>query len=438
MLRRRTGSARIIMHLLAALAISLVVNFSYLLLLVVEQGPEGGSRREAPERELIEYEGWFSPDPNGHGYLISVSDQGVDSLYVTSNRVSRFQLKQGDYLKVKAEPSECGLPRLKMVLECNSEPFDEASLYHRPSRILAIGVQLLFYMGLSFLVILLFNSGGEQRRSGFGRYIRLTLFSILLAAGFFMVAPVERWHTGELVLNFQNGNRMDYVVMLRITFTVVVSLLYGYLLIIFNRGQHIALENEHLKNENLTARYNMLVSQVNPHFFFNSLNSLTMLVRDGQQESALHYIDRLAYVFRYILQNGQATMVPLGEELRFAEAYSELFKMRYAEKLNFEFEIEAGAEGLLLPALSLQPLIENAVKHNTITRQQPLTITLSSEGEWLVVSNPRRPKLAPEPGTGIGLENLKKRWELISGLTIEIRTTEERFEVRLPLLKREH
>ena len=179
----------------------------------------------------------------------------------------------------------------------------------------------------------------------------------------------------------------------------------------------------------------MLVSQVNPHCVFNSLNSLTMLVREQKQELALSYIEHLAYVFRYLLQNGQATLVRLSEELRFAEAYSELFKTRYAEKLHFEFRVESGLEEYLLPALTLQPLIENAVKHNTITRQQPLVVTISNEQDWLVVSNPRRPKLDPEPGTGIGLENLRNRWELITGLSVEIRSTEELFEVRLPLLK---
>ena len=433
MLRHKMGSSRVIMHLLAALAISLVVNFSYLLLAVVEQ-PGDSDRSREEGRPYIEREGRLHIDPNGHGYLLTPSDSGVDSLYVPQHRINRFQLTAGDYLRVKAEPTEGALPRLRVVLERNAQPFDQAALY-RPSQLLLFGVQLLFYMGLSFVVIFLVVAGAERRSASWGHYLRRTLWAIPLAVGFYMIAPVERWHTGELLFNFQNSGHMNYVVMLRVTFTVVVSLLYGYLLLIFNRGQQIALENEHLKSENLISRYNMLVSQVNPHFFFNSLNSLTMLVREQKQELALNYIEHLAYVFRYLLQNGQATLVRLSEELRFAEAYSELFKTRYAEKLHFEFRVESGLEEYLLPALTLQPLIENAVKHNTITRQQPLVVTISNEQDWLVVSNPRRPKLDPEPGTGIGLENLRNRWELITGLSVEIRSTEELFEVRLPLLK---
>lgn len=434
MLHKRSGTARWMMNLLAALAVSLVVNFSYLLLVVVEQTSEPETRDE----EFIEREGILHMNPNGHGYLVTLDEGGTgDSVYLSSFRARRFQLQDGDHLRVKAEPKPGALHSVKVVEERNGERFDEGKLYHRPSRVVVIGVQLLFYMGLALLIILICTWRGERHNFSPGFYLKRLVWSLLFATAFYMVAPVERWHSGELVLNFQNGNGMDYVVVLRVTFTVVVSLLYSYLLGLFHESQRMALENEHLKNENLTSRYNMLVSQVNPHFFFNSLNSLTMLVREGNQELALHYIDRLAYVFRYILQNGQTTLIKLGEELRFAEAYSELFKTRYAEKLNFEFRIEEGLEEYLLPALSLQPLIENAVKHNTITRQQPLTVTITGRGEQLTISNPRRPKLASEPGTGIGLENLKNRWELITGLSIEIVDTQEYFEVHLPLLKRE-
>ena len=91
------------------------------------------------------------------------------------------------------------------------------------------------------------------------------------------------------------------------------------------------VENEQLKSETLTTRYNMLVSQINPHFFFNSLNSLAMLVREGDEQKALTYIDQLSFSFRYIIRNGQNMLTTLAEELRFAEAYGDLFKNRYAD-----------------------------------------------------------------------------------------------------------
>ncbi len=422
------------MNLLVALAVSLVVNFSYLLLLLVADQPDE-PHRHGQRETFIEREGWLDVNPDGHGYLITLAEEGVDSLYVTQHRINWLQLQDGDQLIVRAEVVESGHPRVKAVLMRNGEEFDEAALYHRPSQGVVFAAQLLFYLGLSFLIITLLLSGGERRNYSNTFYLKRIFWCLLLAVFFYMVAPVQRWRTGELILNFQSNETIDYVVLLRVTFTVVVSILYGYLYGLLHKSQRIALENEHLKNENLTSRYNMLTSQINPHFFFNSLNSLAMLVREGETDGALTYIDRLSYTFRYILQNGQATLVPLKEELNFAEAYGYLFQTRYADKLFFDIEVDEAAREYLLPALTLQPLLGNAVKHNAITRQQPLHVSIRTEGDVLVVENPMRPKLDPEPGMGIGLENLQNRWELITGRRVEITSTDELFTVRLPLQK---
>ena len=177
----------------------------------------------------------------------------------------------------------------------------------------------------------------------------------------------------------------------------------------------------------------MLLGQISPHFFFNSLNSLSMLVREKDEEKALAYIDQLSYTFRYIIQNGQNTLSTLEDEIGFARAYGELFKVRYADKLFFDIDIEPKYNNWLLPALTLQPLIGNAVKHNTITRKQPLHVSIRTEGSTLVVSNRKAPKLDPEPSTGIGLKNLSSRWQLITNHDIEIKETDTEFIVRMPL-----
>jgi LytS/YehU family sensor histidine kinase len=195
------------------------------------------------------------------------------------------------------------------------------------------------------------------------------------------------------------------------------------------------LENEQLKSENLTTRYDMLVSQINPHFFFNSLNSLSTLVRENDTKKALTYIDQLSYTFRYILQNSQNMIVPLKEELDFMDAYSYQFKIRYADKIFFDINIDKEYLNYTLPSLSLQPLIDNAVKHNAITSRRPMRISIYVEEGVLVVSNPKSPLLEPAQGTGIGLKNLNSRWELIANKSIEIINTDETFLVRLPLLK---
>ena len=252
----------------------------------------------------------------------------------------------------------------------------------------------------------------------------------------YFFAPFIEWQTGRVLMIFQNKHMpIDMIVILKCTMVLVVAVLYGRIYGLMSKQQEILLENERLRNENLQTRYDMLMGQISPHFFFNSLNSLSMLVRENNSEKALAYIDQLSYTFRYIIQNGQNTSTTLGEEMLFAKAYGELFKVRYADKLFFDIEIDPQYEKWTLPALSLQPLIGNAVKHNTITRKQPFHVSIRTEGPVLVVSNRKRPKLEPEPCTGIGLKNLRSRWQLITGQDIEIIETDDEFTVRLPLQK---
>jgi LytS/YehU family sensor histidine kinase len=177
----------------------------------------------------------------------------------------------------------------------------------------------------------------------------------------------------------------------------------------------------------------MLMGQINPHFFFNSLNSLSMLVREQDNDRALEYIDQLSYTFRYIIQNGQSGMTTLSEEMEFAEAYAYLFKIRYEDKLFFDIDIAEEYMSWTLPALSLQPLIGNAVKHNTITSKNPMRVVIRVVDGVLEVENKKSQKLDTEPSTGIGLKNLRSRWQIVASRDIEVIDEAERFLVRLPL-----
>lgn len=423
--------ADVLLNLLVAVAVSLVVNFSYLLLLIVDQRSDTQPRQG--DRAIVRMEeGVLSVVPDGHGYLIY---ENGDSVYVPMMRIRRLGLADGDRLVIDlSRPRKKGahpiLDRLKMR---NGAEFDYSTVFNRPSETLDMVLNLVYYMVLSFVLLTILISG--RRNFTPGLFARRCAWGIAAAVALYFIAPVPEWRTGRFVMNFMNGRMLDYMLLLRSSFAVVVSILYGWIYVLLSQRQAVVLENEQLKNENLSTRYNMLVSQINPHFFFNSLNSLAMLVREQQGEKALTYIDQLSYAFRYIIQNGQSMLVPLGEELKFAEAYSYLFKIRYADKLFFDIDVDETCEKWLLPALSLQPLIGNAVKHNTITRNKPFRISIRTEDDWLVVSNPRSPKLEPEPSTGIGLENLRNRWLLITGRQIEVIQTESVFVVRLPLQK---
>ena len=419
-----------ILNLLVALAVSLVVNFSYVLLLIVDQKSDGQPRPAKASVIARGEEGTLQVCHAGLGYIVY---ENGDSVYVMMQRIYRMNLKDGDRLVANlAAPRRHGAhPVMTELRMRNGEEFDYSTLFTRPSKTTELALQLFYYLVVSFIMLSILTS--VRRRYTPGRFVRHCIWCVLAAAALYMVAPVTEWRSGRIMLNCMGDHIFDYMLLLKCSFAVAVSMLYGWVYVLNSKQQAVVMENERLKNENLTTRYNMLVGQINPHFFFNSLNSLAMLVREKHDEKALTYIDQLSYTFRYIIQNGQSTLMTLDEELKFVEAYSYLFKIRYADKLFFDIDIEEKYRTWTHPALSLQPLIGNAVKHNTITRSKPFHISIRTENGWLVVSNPKVPKLEPEPSTGIGLENLRNRWHLITGRDIEIIDTDKEFVVRMPL-----
>ena len=422
--------ADLVLNLLVAVAISLVVNFSYVLLMLVDLNSDSQPRPSDQRAVERPDEGVLSVHPDGYGYLVY---ENGDSVYVPTRRMRWLEIAPGDRIVADLMPprSEKAHPMLAEIRTRNGAEFDYSKLYNGPSKMTELLLQLFYYLVVSFVMLSILTS--VRRNYSMSRFVRRCLWCCVAAAALYCVAPVTEWHTGRIGLNFMSGRMFDYMLLLKCSFAVVASMLYGRIYVLISQRQAVVVENERLKNENLTTRYNMLVGQINPHFFFNSLNSLAMLVREKHDDKALTYIDQLSYTFRYIIQNGQSTLMTLDEELKFIEAYSYLFEIRYADKLFFDIDVDDKYRSWTLPALSLQPLIGNAVKHNTITRSKPFHISIRTEQGWLVVANPKVPKIEPEPSTGIGLENLRNRWHLITGRDIEIIDTDKEFVVRMPL-----
>ena len=420
----------VVLNLFVAVAISLVVNFSYVLLMLVDLNSDSQPRPSDQRAVERPDEGVLSVHPDGYGYLVY---ENGDSVYVPTRRMRWLEIAPGDRIVADLMPprSEKAHPMLAEIRTRNGAEFDYSKLYNGPSKMTELLLQLFYYLVVSFVMLSILTS--VRRNYSMSRFVRRCLWCCVAAAALYCVAPVTEWHTGRIGLNFMSGRMFDYMLLLKCSFAVVASMLYGRIYVLISQRQAVVVENERLKNENLTTRYNMLVGQINPHFFFNSLNSLAMLVREKHDQKALTYIDQLSYTFRYIIQNGQSMLMTLDEELKFLEAYSYLFKIRYADKLFFDIDVDEKYLGWKLPAFSLQPLIDNAVKHNSITRTKPFHISVRTEEGLLVVSNPKVPKLEPEPSTGIGLENLRNRWHLITGRDIEIIDTDKEFVVRMPL-----
>ena len=433
----------ILLHIFTALALSLVINFSYLLVPIITD--QGVDNRSNDDTLLIHNTGVLHLSADMHGYIVCDCEER-DSTYVTAWQVRTMKLSDGDTLEFTVrEPRDIPFeitgahPRLDSVVKRNGEKFDFDTIYDRPSRTVEFVWQIIYYALLSFILISIFVMGRRVEESMFVRYTRMVILAVLVTGVAIYFAPVVAFKDGVMrIVFFFDGPRHDnlyLVVLTKSLFMLVVSALYSYIYSLMLQREKIVVENERLKTENLSTRYNMLVGQINPHFFFNSLNSLSMLVREQDNDRALEYIEQLSYTFRYIIQNGQSGVTTLREEMAFAEAYAYLFKIRYEDKLFFDIDIDEKYMEWTLPALSLQPLIGNAVKHNTITSKNPLHVIIRVVDGVLEVENVKSQKLDIEPSTGIGLQNLSSRWQIVAGRDIEVVDEPERFLVRLPLEK---
>jgi len=217
-------------------------------------------------------------------------------------------------------------------------------------------------------------------------------------------------------------------------FTIAMVVTLSSLLIYFAERQHnVALENERLQAEYMKTRFMAIRNQVDPHFLFNSLNTLNSLIKTDHRK-AENYLQQLSFVFRYALQNKE--IVSLDEELRFTKAYSGMMQIRYESSLNFIYNIDERYSNRLIIPISLQTLVENAIKHNTVSKRQPLTITVSTtDHDTIRVSNHIQTKKSAEAGEGIGLSNLSERYRLLWNREINIRSDNEIFEVEMPLIE---
>ncbi len=190
---------------------------------------------------------------------------------------------------------------------------------------------------------------------------------------------------------------------------------------------------EALMRANAQSQFEALKKQLDPHFLFNCMNTLASLI-DVENKDAQLYLNRLSEVYRYVLDTREQSTVTLEEELQFLRSYVYLNEVRFRENLKVEQEQDAGIYHHRLPALSLQLLVENAIKHNVVSREYPLTIRIYQDGDFVTVENNKRRKNTIHQSTRLGLQNIAKRYQLLTHQHVNINESENLFRVQIPLL----
>jgi two-component system, LytTR family, sensor kinase len=202
---------------------------------------------------------------------------------------------------------------------------------------------------------------------------------------------------------------------------------------LYRRWQVSFAEAQELKKINLQSQLDSLKTQINPHFLFNNLNSLSSLITIDAQQAEL-FLDELSSVYRYLLQQNNRDLCPLSDELQFINAYFHLLKTRHGDGIFMETNVETQYLKHLIPPLTLQLLFENAIKHNIISASQPLTIRLYTRDGSLYVENNLQKKRVGVQSNQIGLQNIIMKYKLLARSSVEIHHDDEKFRVAMPLI----
>lgn len=215
--------------------------------------------------------------------------------------------------------------------------------------------------------------------------------------------------------------------------TSMVTTLYESIYF-FQQWRQTAVEAEQLRTQQLRSELEVLKTQISPHFLFNSLNTLVTLIEEDQRQ-AVAFTQKLSEVYRYILQNKEEEMVSLERELRFTESYVFLLKMRFADNFHVYYSLPDEYMTCYVPPMTLQILIENAIKHNIVSVAKPLSIDIFVQnGETLQVRNNYQPKTTAVASTHTGLSNVRRRFEYLSKREVQVIHTLSHFEVVMPLV----
>ncbi|MEM8891714.1 MAG: histidine kinase [Bacteroidota bacterium] len=235
---------------------------------------------------------------------------------------------------------------------------------------------------------------------------------------------------------FKNAGEIEWLLIVRIIFATLLFFVIQYAMKAQENISSLRLEKEQIQTENYKAQLKVLRNQIDPHFLFNSLNTLRSMVRQ-QHANSEKFIISLSDFYRQTLKHNENNTLPLSEELAVLESYLFLMKNRNEEAMSVKIDIAKSLHNLHMPGMALQVVTENCFKHNSMTSKNPLKIEIrSQENDYVEIKNNIQTKLGMEESSGLGLELLRKRYELLNiseGLLVE--KSPEEFSVKLKLIK---
>ncbi|WP_250434366.1 2TM domain-containing protein [Hanstruepera flava] len=238
-------------------------------------------------------------------------------------------------------------------------------------------------------------------------------------------------NTFQQFLEHETFRAYQFGLWITLSIVIVFHIIYFY-----NKYQQNKIKEQKVIAGTASAKFDALKNQLDPHFLFNSLNVLTSLI-DENPDNAQRFTTALSKVYRYVLEQKNKDLVSVDEELDFARTYMMLLKMRFEDSIVFEIPKKASNPESKVVPLSLQLLLENAVKHNTVTSSKPLHIKIYEDHGDLIVENNFQPKQIVKKSSGVGLSNIMQRYQLLTNRKVNINQQANRFAVAIPMLTKQ-
>lgn len=302
-------------------------------------------------------------------------------------------------------------------------------------------IRMASYQGLIWIVLWMgngwLNNYLSQKISWLDRPQTRLILGVVFSVIYTMIAITGLFFVWKVLIH--RGAMEDALKYLNADFYIPTLLVTALISLFIHCRQFLkewresASEAERLKMENLSARYETLKNQVNPHFLFNSFNVLSTLVYKDQDQAA-KFIRKLSHLYRYVLETKDQETVRIEEELEALKAFSYLSKMRFGDNFQIKIDLEHIKQQQIAP-MTLQMLVENAIKHNIVSQAKPLLVKLYTEGDFIIIKNNLQRKSSVRDSAGIGLPNIQARYEYLSDQRMKVQENNDYFIVSIPVLK---